>query len=208
MGALVVAACLLSAQAAVAQNAQYEAGWDAFEAGDYARAAQILRPYATAGDPHSQNAMGFMSFYGRGVPRDRLEAGRWYGLAAQQGHEPSQRTLNEIAPNVMEAMFIDHIDRYGPDTTDFGTFHYDVQVYCIYRGPNCQTWQVRARQFRDERNAAAEAANLRRIWGLHGGSDENYWRQARARSACLKRVSDSIQRQTYGQQTWRYVNSC
>lgn len=195
--------------AAQAQHQQaWNDGWTAFERNQYATAARLLRPYAEAGDPSTQNAMGYMYFYGHGVTRDRLEAGRWYTLAAEQGHEASQRTLNQIAPHIMEARFVDHIDRYGPDTTDVGTFHYDVSVYCIYRGPNCSTWQARARQFQNARNRAAEAANMRRIWGLYSEPSEDFWRRSRERSACLRRVTESIQRQTYGQQTWRYVNNC
>lgn len=190
-------------------NPAYSQGWAAFERDDYAAAARLLRPFADAGDQYAQNAMGFMNFFGRGVPQNRLEAGRWYGLAAAQGNEQAQRALNDYAAHIMEARFVDHIDRYGPDTTDSGTFHYDVSVYCIYRGPNCSTWQARARQFQDARNREAEAANMRRIWGLYsGGSDAEFWRQSRERSACLRRVTESIQRQTYGQQTWRYVNNC
>lgn len=206
----VLAMSAAAAQTPPASNPNYNAGWDAFEARNYARAAQLLRPFAEAGDPYAQNAMGNMSFYGNGVPRDRLAAGRWYGMAAEQGHEPSQRTLNQIAPHIMEAQFVDHIDRYGPDTTDVGTFHYDVSVYCIYRGPNCQAWRVRARQFQNARNSEAELANMRRLWGVYSGAGtrDDFWRRARERSACMRRVSESIQRQTYGQQTWRYVNSC
>ncbi len=194
---------------AQAQHQQgWNDGWTAFERQQYATAARLLRPYADAGDPSTQNAMGYMYFYGHGVTRDRLEAARWYTLAANQGHEASQRTLNQIAPHIMEARFVDHIDRYGPDTTDVGTFHYDVSVYCIYRGPNCSTWQARAARFQRDWNSAAEAANMRRIWGLYGESSEESWRRHRERSACMRRVIESIERQTYGQQTWRYVNNC
>lgn len=205
---LTLSLCVVQAQTVQAQSNPYEAGWDAYEAGNHARAAQLLGPYAEAGDPYAQNAMGYMSFYGYGMPRDRLAAGRWYGLAARQGHEPSQQVLNQIAPHIMEALFVDQIDRYGPDTTDVGTFRHDVEVYCIYGGSNCQAWRARARQFQDDWNRAAEAANLRRAWGVYTGGSDDFWRRSRERSACLRRVSESIQRQTYGQQTWRYVDSC
>lgn len=198
-------------RATVAQAAppSVSPGWAALAAEDYARAAQLLRPLAEAGDADAQNAMGFMTFYGRGVPQNRLEAGRWYGLSAEQGNEQAQRTLNAIAPNLMEAQFVDHIDRFGPDMTDPGTFHFDVSVYCIYRGPNCQTWRARYQEFEGRWNRRAERINMARIWGVYtGGPDEDGWRRAAERSACMRRVTESIQRQTYGQQTWRYVNSC
>jgi hypothetical protein len=49
---------------------------------------------------------------------------------------------------------------------------------------------------------------MRRLWGVYTGGSDDFWRRANARSACLRRVTESIQRQTYGQQTWRYVDSC
>lgn len=194
---------------AQAAPAALHPGFEAFAAENYARAAQLLRPLAEAGDADAQNAMGFMYFFGRGVQKDRLEAGRWYGLSADQGNEWARQTLNDIAPHLMEAYFVDHIDRYGPDMTDPGTFHYDVSVYCIYSGPNCQTWRARYQEFEGRWNRRAERLNMARIWGVYtGGPDEDGWRRAAERSACMRRVTESIQRQTYGQQTWRYVNSC
>lgn len=189
-------------------NQNWANAWAAFEQRDYATAYGLLRPFADAGESSAQNAMGFMHFFGRGTAQNRLEAARWYGLAAAQGNEQAQRALNEYAPHIMEARFVDHIDRYGPNTTDVHSFHYDVNVYCIYSGPNCSTWRRRAQEFQDAWNARAEAANLRRIWGLYGGNSEQEARQYRERSECLRRVTESIQRQTYGQQTWRYVNNC
>lgn len=197
-----------AANANAGADPAWSQGWAAFERADYSGAYRLLRPFADAGEPSAQNAMGFMHFFGRGVAQNRLEASRWYGLAAAQGNEQAQRALNEYAPHIMEARFVDHIDRYGPSTADVHSFHYDVNVYCIYRGPNCSTWRRRAQEFQDAQNARAEAANMRRIWGLYGGNSEQEARQYRERSECLRRVTESIQRQTYGQQTWHYVNNC
>jgi hypothetical protein len=195
--------------ASAAAATDYDLGWAAMRERNYGRAAQLLRPYAEAGNADAQNAMGYLTFYGYGVTANRLESGRWYGLAAEQGHEEARRRLNEIAPHIMEAQFVDHIDRYGPDMTDPASFHYDVSVYCIYSGPNCHAWRARYQQFEGAWNRAAESANMRRLWGVYtGGPDDDGWRRARERSDCMRRVTESIQRQTYGQQTWQYVNSC
>jgi len=53
-----------------------------------------------------------------------------------------------------------------------------------------------------ERQARAEAAQA------GSSSDAAWWARSRARSECLQRVTQSIQRQTYGQQSWRYANNC
>lgn len=203
-----VAARAPSAATPPAGDQNWTNAWAAFERRDYATALRLIRPYADAGEPSAQNMMGYTLFNGLGVERNMVEAGRWYGLAAAQGHEPSQRQLNLLAPHIAQARFVEHVDRYGPSTADVHSFHYDVNVYCIYRGPNCSTWRRRAQEFQDAWNARAEAANMRRIWGLYGGNSEQEARQYRERSECLRRVTESIERQTYGQQTWRYVNNC
>ena len=87
-----------------------------------------------------------------------------------------------------QEQFIHHIERYGPDTTDSSTLHYQVQLYCRYGGKQCQATQVRARNFQDQRNRAAEQANLRRVWqtqGPGGGESQEEFgsRSGRTRSA-------------------------
>jgi hypothetical protein len=187
---------------------QYAAAWAAFERDDFTNAARLFRPFADAGVADAQNVMGYLYLDGRGVPRNRVEAGRWYGLAAEQGHEAAQRALNLHAEQIMAARFVEHIDRNGPDTSDSIAFDLDVAYYCVYGGANCQTWRARARQFEQAQNRRAEAANMRRLWGVYGGSNEENARESQARSECLRRVTESLNRQTYGQQTWRYVNNC
>jgi len=48
---------------------------------------------ARAGDAQSQHAVGFMLFFGEGVPRNRVEAHRWFHRAADQGDPRAQRNL-------------------------------------------------------------------------------------------------------------------
>lgn len=198
------------AAAAARLAASYDAAWDAYEARRYAEAARLMLPFANNGDAAAQNAMGYLTFYGHGVAKDVIEAARWYTKAAEQGHEPSQRTLVQIGPNVTQAMFLDHIDRYGPDTTDLASFSYDVAAYCALNGRNCQALMVQRRQRENAHNRAAEAANMRRIWNNYGNgqSQEQFFSNLRARSECLRRVTQSINDQTYGRQSWRYVDSC
>jgi len=111
-----------------------------------------------------------------------------------------------------QGMFIQHIHTYGPDTTDVASFSYDVALYCQFGGPNCQALRVRSRNFEDQRNRAAERANLQRIWSTMGPragqSLEEFGRASRARSECWRKLADSVRAQTYGQQSWRYEGQC
>lgn len=50
-------------------------------------------PNAQAGDPKYQNLLGFMLFFGEGVPVDREPAHDWFHLAADQGYPLAHRNL-------------------------------------------------------------------------------------------------------------------
>ena len=72
---------------------QWKAGADAYEAGDYETAYEILLPIAERGDMFAQFNLGFMYHQGQGVLQDYAEAARWYRLAAEQGNASSQYNL-------------------------------------------------------------------------------------------------------------------
>jgi TPR repeat protein len=61
---------------------------------DYAKAVQLYRPLAAAGNPDAQVNLGYMFDEGLGVSRDYGEAVRWYRLAADQGQPQG---LNNLA---------------------------------------------------------------------------------------------------------------
>ena len=52
---------------------------------------------ARSGDAESQNALGFMLFYGEGVAPDRIEAHLWFRRAAEQGNLRARRNLQAMA---------------------------------------------------------------------------------------------------------------
>ena len=68
---------------ALAQS--FEEGRTAYEAKDYKKALEILRPLAEQGDSQAQVTLGIMYDYGRGVTADPEEAIKWYIKAAEQG---------------------------------------------------------------------------------------------------------------------------
>jgi|GEM_PF-696478 len=191
-------------------EADYRMGLDSFNRKLYPQAYGLLRPFADEGREEAEYAVGFMLAYGQGTQRNYLEAAQFLARAAERGDTAAQDTLVNIAPKVMEARFIEHIDRYGPSTTSLSDFFYDVNVYCIYGGPNCSAWRARYYKLQRENNMRAEAANMARIWNNYGQgkSSEQFWSEARARSECLRRVTQSIEAQNRGRQQWRYVNDC
>ncbi len=61
----------------------------AFEAGKYRRAMWLYsKELAPIGDKFAQYMVAHMHEKGLGVPRDPVQAGAWYSLAAERGHEP------------------------------------------------------------------------------------------------------------------------
>ena len=77
----------------------YQKGWDAYNAGDYATALQEWRPLAEQGSAVAQISLGSMYKNGEGVPQDYAEAVRWYRLAADQGEFNSQFILGIMYEN-------------------------------------------------------------------------------------------------------------
>jgi len=65
--------------------ADWEAGVDAYQAGDYKTALKEFRPLAEQGDADAQFNLGVMYEDGQGVTQDYKKALKWYRLAAEQG---------------------------------------------------------------------------------------------------------------------------
>ena len=77
----------------------YQKGYDAFEAGDYATALKEFRPLAEQGNALLQTVVGDMYRKGKGVTQDYAEATKWYHLAAEQGKAQAQYNLGFIYKN-------------------------------------------------------------------------------------------------------------
>jgi TPR repeat protein len=58
-----------------------------------AKRAAAYRIRAEQGDAKSQWALGAMYYYGRGVPKDYVEAVRWYRKSADQGNDNGEYSL-------------------------------------------------------------------------------------------------------------------
>lgn len=80
---------LLSRMAA----ADFKAGLDAFQRGDYATALREWQPLAEKGDANGQYNLGLLYNRGLGVPQDYGKAAEWYRKAADQGNSNAQYNL-------------------------------------------------------------------------------------------------------------------
>ncbi|MFH0810422.1 MAG: hypothetical protein V2A77_08160 [Pseudomonadota bacterium] len=76
-------ALLLSVNLTVpAAAGQLEDAEAAFLQKDYATAVRLWRPLADQGDAKAQSRLGYMYDEGQGVPRDYVQAHKWYSIAA------------------------------------------------------------------------------------------------------------------------------
>ena len=75
----------------------YEVGQGAFLRGDYATALRLWLPLARRGIVAAQHHVAMIyDNGGRGVPRDEVEAVRWYHRAAEQGSAAAQNNLGAM----------------------------------------------------------------------------------------------------------------
>ena len=71
----------------VAGAADFNAGLQAAERGDFATAMREWRPLAEAGDADAQYNLGIIYGSGYGVAEDSVQAYAWFSLAAAQGNK-------------------------------------------------------------------------------------------------------------------------
>lgn len=87
-------AALLTSPAAMAQTTppapNVEAGFRAWQAGNYDEAVRNWRALAEAGDADAQFNLGHAYRLGRGVPQDMSQAEQYYARAARAGHLEAQ----------------------------------------------------------------------------------------------------------------------
>ena len=76
--------------------ADFQAGLDAYERGDYHTAMKEWRPLANQGDASAQYHLGVLYERAQGIPRDYQEALRLHRLAAEQGHAQAQFDLGRM----------------------------------------------------------------------------------------------------------------
>jgi uncharacterized protein len=87
---------LLLLAAALPALADFQAGVDAYQKGDYVAAAKEWRPLAETGDPMAQFNLGLLYVDGHGVPQDYAEAANWFRRAAEQDYTQAQHNLGAM----------------------------------------------------------------------------------------------------------------
>ncbi len=97
---LTIAAAIALTAPVVAQQAlsgpSVEAGFTAWQAGDYDAAVRNWRPLADRGDADAQFNLGHAYRLGRGVPQNLTLAEQWYERAARSGHMEAQAMYGVI----------------------------------------------------------------------------------------------------------------
>ncbi len=79
--------------------ADFQAGFAAWDRGDYATALREWKPLAEQGDAVAQFNIGLMYGNGRGVPQDYAEAVKWYRKSAEQGYANAQNNIGLMYDN-------------------------------------------------------------------------------------------------------------
>lgn len=79
--------------------ADFQAGLQAYQRGDYASALKEWQPLAQRGDANAEYNLGLLYAKGQGVPQDYKQAADWYRKAADQGVPAAQFNLGVIYAN-------------------------------------------------------------------------------------------------------------
>ncbi len=82
------------------EGTDFEVGVEAWGRGDYDTAVREFRLLAEQGHAQAQVNLGIMSSQGRGVPKDSVQAYKWYTLATGQGDDLAEKFKNHLAKSM------------------------------------------------------------------------------------------------------------
>ena len=74
----------------------FEDGMSAYKSGDYVSAEKSWRKAAVQGYVGAQFNLGNMYVTGEGVPKDEVEAYKWFRVAAEHGHTGAAEELISV----------------------------------------------------------------------------------------------------------------
>lgn len=92
----IIACLMLQACASPRMSQELEQGKISFETGQYVEAFRELLPVAVNGRPEAQYAVGYMYYYGYGVPQDEESGLFWMRQSADQHYIPAIKALYMI----------------------------------------------------------------------------------------------------------------
>jgi TPR repeat protein len=157
--------------------------------------SRLMRTAAATG--HAE-AVAWVAADERRLAAERVHRAQAAEASRRQAEEKQRQAYAE------QQAFVARIDREG--TTD----SYEAEVYCKFGGRRCDAMRRAARNAMDQRNSAAEAANMRRIQSVYSNSDgktqDQRDKEYRDRSACTQNNTQAIQNNTYGKTDWSYKN--
>jgi len=107
MMGIILCACATSAN----MSQQFKQGKYSFQSGYYQEAFHELLPVAVNGNPEAQYAIGYMYYYGYGVPEDTESGIFWINKAAEQHYEPAIHALDLINKTPRAHRFSNQIKR-------------------------------------------------------------------------------------------------
>jgi uncharacterized protein len=90
---------IIFAALVVPLRADFQAGLEAYNRGDFETAFKEWQPLADKGDANSQYNLGMLYARGLGLPQDYRKAVEWYEKAAAQGVAAAQYNLGVIYAN-------------------------------------------------------------------------------------------------------------
>jgi TPR repeat protein len=94
---LIVVALGLALSIGTASADDFDTGWDAYEAGEYAEAVKWYRLAAEQGDAKAQYNLALMYDEGEGVIQNNVIAHMLFNLASAQGLDDSELPLWKLA---------------------------------------------------------------------------------------------------------------
>ena len=99
---LVILTGLLGSGGAVWAD-DFDKGYAAYEAGDYAEAVKWYRKAAEQGYAGAQSALGVMYYNGEGVLQDTIAAHMWFNIAAIKGNKIAVKNRDMAAKKLLSA---------------------------------------------------------------------------------------------------------
>lgn len=94
---LLLGACQTLQSPKMVQNTDpLQQGKQDFKVGHYPQAYQELKPLAEQGNAEAEYALGYMNYYGLGVPANQKQAVYWTQQAATQGHPAAKQAMAEF----------------------------------------------------------------------------------------------------------------
>lgn len=94
---LLVSLCLTACIQHTTPEQYLMQGRSHFQQQDYEKAFPIFESLALQGNPDAMYSVGYLYYYGKGVPQDRILGKYWIKKAAQKGNLLAVRALQDIA---------------------------------------------------------------------------------------------------------------